>query len=55
MFIAIPKSTMKQADKLPAFVYDAKYIIAQSKGQARRAIFQADCKPEDFIIFEEVA
>lgn len=54
MFIAIPKSVIDDCPEksLPAWVMCGKYILAQSKGQARRAILQADCEPDNYKIFQ---
>lgn len=54
MFIAIPKSVINKrpVKSLPAWVCSGKYILAQSKGQARRAIIQAECEWSDYEIFE---
>ena len=54
MFIAIPKSVIDDCPEksLPAWVMQGKYILAQSKGQAHRAILQAGCELGDHKIFE---
>lgn len=54
MFIAIPKTVIEQCppESLPAWICSGKYVLAQSKGQARRAIGQAECEWSDYEIFE---
>lgn len=52
MFIAIPKSCTDQFKPLPVWCMNGKYVVAQSKGQAKRAIIQADDLPENYTIFQ---